>query len=96
MPTLRIEHVIRDYHMWKAVFDRDPAGREKSGVRRYRISRPVDDPNYVIVDLDFDDIAAAEAFAASMIVIWDKRAAAPALVGGVRTRITDMVENRQF
>jgi hypothetical protein len=96
MPTLRIEHVIRDYDLWKAAFDRDPGGRERSGVRRYRISRPIDDPNYVIIDLDFDDATAAEAFAAAMIVVWDQRAAALVLTGGVRTRITDAVESHQF
>jgi hypothetical protein len=39
---------------WKAAFDSDPVGREKSGVRRYRVLRPVDDPNYVMIELEFD------------------------------------------
>ncbi len=43
MFTLRIEHQIRDFDAWKAAFDRDPARRQKSGVCRYRVFRPVKD-----------------------------------------------------
>ena len=50
MHILRIEHRIRDFDTWKEAFDRDPIGREQGGVRRYRVLRPVDDPNYVMVD----------------------------------------------
>jgi hypothetical protein len=34
-------------------FDNDPIDRKKSGVKRYSFYRPADDPNYVIIDLDF-------------------------------------------
>jgi hypothetical protein len=40
MYILRIEHPVPDYDTWKASFDSDPIGRERSGVRRYRILRP--------------------------------------------------------
>lgn len=30
MPTVRIEHAIRDFDAWKVAFDRDPARRESS------------------------------------------------------------------
>ena len=36
-------------------------GRQRSGVRRYRIFQ-VDDPNYVMVDLDFDTAKEAQGF----------------------------------
>ena len=54
MGTLRVELQVRDYDLWRGAFARDAGGRQRSGVRRYRIFRPVDDPNYVMVDLDFD------------------------------------------
>ena len=54
MTILRIEHAVSDYGTWKAAFDSDPAGRAQSGVRRYRIMRPVDDPHYVMIDLEFE------------------------------------------
>ena len=33
MFIVRIEHPMQDYGRWKAVFDSDPLGRQKSGVR---------------------------------------------------------------
>jgi hypothetical protein len=51
MHILRIEHQIRDFNSWKAAFDKDPIGRQQSGVRGHRILRPIDDPNYVMLDL---------------------------------------------
>jgi integrase len=36
MHILRIEHPVPDYDSWKAAFDSDPVGRERSAVRRYR------------------------------------------------------------
>jgi hypothetical protein len=55
MYILWIEHPVSDYDAWKAAFDSDPIGRECSGVRRYRILRATDDPNYVMIDLEFDN-----------------------------------------
>ncbi|MFL5807368.1 MAG: methyltransferase domain-containing protein [Roseiflexaceae bacterium] len=45
---------------------RDPAGRERSGVHCYCIVRPLDDPNYVMIDLDFDSASEVQAFLAAM------------------------------
>ena len=41
MPTLRIEHSVPDFAMWKLAFDSDPADRKGSGVRRYEVFRSV-------------------------------------------------------
>ena len=46
MHILRIEHPVPDYDAWKEAFDSNPISRGWSGVRRYRILRPTDDPNY--------------------------------------------------
>ena len=96
MPTLHIEHQIRDFDSWKAAFDRDPAGRQRSGVRRYRVLRPVDDPNYVLIDLDFDSAREAEAFLAAMRDVWRSPQAAPALIGGPQARIVEAVVSEEF
>ncbi|MEP6666653.1 MAG: hypothetical protein ABJA81_09420 [Nocardioidaceae bacterium] len=92
MTTLRIEHAIHDYKTWKQAFDRDPADRRGSGVRRYAIHQPIDDEKYIFIDLEFDSVAAAEALLATMRKVWRSSAAAPALAGEPRTRITDVVE----
>ncbi len=61
MPTLQLEHAIKDFDMWKAAFDRDPIDRRGLGVRHHRVFRPLDDPSYVVVELDFDTTSEAEA-----------------------------------
>ncbi len=66
MYTLQIEHEIKDFGMWKAAFDRDPVNRAASGVTAHRISRPVDDPHYVVVELDFERRDQAEALLANL------------------------------
>ena len=97
MPTVQIEHSITSYDTWKAAFDRDPVGREGSGVRRYRIFRPIDDPNYIAVDLEFDDAPRAEAFRAALENMWRSPQAAPALGGATpRSRIVEEVETVEY
>ena len=96
MTTLRIEHRITDFDSWKAAFDRDPIGRDRLGVRRHRVFRPVDDPNYVLIDLDFDNAGAAEACLAALHRdVWGT-AAGPALVGAPATRIIDTMESKEY
>ncbi len=90
MYTLQIEHGIKDFGMWKAAFDRDPVNRTASGVLAHRISRPVDDPHYVVVELDLASREQAEALLANLQQkVWNSPAAAPALDGAPRTRIVE-------
>jgi hypothetical protein len=97
MTTLHIEHAIRDFDSWKAAFDRDPIRRERSGVRSHRIFRPVDDPNYVMLDLDFDSLAQAEScLAALRRDVWRSAEAAPALIGTPQTRIVEVTESKEY
>lgn len=96
MPVVQIEHPIRDFETWKAAFDRDPVQREASGVTSYRIYRPVDDPRYIAVDLEFETRPEAEAFERALQVMWRSPQAAPALGGTPRSRIVDTVETRVY
>jgi hypothetical protein len=104
MYTLKIEHAIRDFDIWKAAFERDPIGRQRSGVRRYRVSRPADDPHYVFLDLDFDGQAQAQAFLAELQEkVWRRAELSPALprtndapAVPPRTRIVQQVESGQY
>jgi hypothetical protein len=59
---LRMRYELDDYNTWRQIFDRDPLDRRGSGVRRYRISRDVDNAAAVLVDLDFDTVEEAAAF----------------------------------
>jgi hypothetical protein len=96
MVTVRIEHRIHDFDAWKSAFDRDPAGRQQSGVRRYRISRPVDDQQYILIDLDFDSLPAAEAFLATMRAVWQSPQAGTALLGSPQARIVEEVGSMEY
>jgi len=94
MPTVRIEHSVPDYAPWKQVFDSDPVGREKMGVRRYQVLRAVDDPNVVMIDLDFDTTAEAEAFLTAMRGIWSR--VQGSLIYPPQTRIAESMEVTEY
>ena len=70
MPTLQIEHLVRDYDTWKQAFDSDPVGRRQGGVRSYRISRLVEEPLHVLIELDFESVDEAASFAERLRAMW--------------------------
>lgn len=94
MVTLRIEHAIRDYSSWKAAFDGDPVGRERLHVRSYRISQPVDDPKYVMIDLDFDSSTEAEALLNAMRRVWTS--VEGVIMMNPQTRISEVLESKHY
>jgi hypothetical protein len=94
MPILRIEHPVPDFDGWKAAFESDPVGRKQSGVRRYKILRPIDDPNYVMIDLEFDTVSEAEALLAAMRVVWS--GGGRTVMSNPRARIVETVESNEY
>jgi hypothetical protein len=94
MYILRIEHPVPDFDGWKKAFDSDPVGREKSGVRRYQILRPVDDPHYVMIDLEFDTASQAEALLAAMRVVWGR--VEGTIMMNPQARIVEAVETKAY
>jgi hypothetical protein len=94
MPILRIEHAVPDFANWKQAFDSDPVGRERSGVRRYQILRSIDDPNFVMIDLEFDSKAQAEGLLAAMREIW--RGPGSRFMRDPQARIVETVESREY
>lgn len=97
MTTLRVELEVRDYDLWRSAFEKDSGGRERSGARRYRIFRPVDNEHEVMLDLDFDSEADAGAFLDTLRTkVWPSREKAPAKVGEPKTHILEMVDAREY
>ena len=97
MHVLQIEYPVPDYAAWKAAFDRDVLDREGSGVRRYRVLRPIDDPNYVAIDLEFENAGEAEAYLAALQrQFYSSRQAYPASGGGPKTRIVEVAEAKEY
>jgi hypothetical protein len=97
MHVLKIEYPVADYDTWKVAFDRDLLDREGSGVRRYRVLRPTDDPNYVLIDLDFDDAGEAEAYLAALQrKFYLSQQSSPVSGGGLQTRIVEVAEAKEY
>lgn len=94
MYILRIEHAVPDFDGWKKAFDSDPVNREKSGVRRYRVLRPIDNANYVLIDLEFDTASQAESLLAAMRTVWSR--VEGTIMLNPQTRIVEAVETREF
>lgn len=93
MTTLRIEHAISDYQLWKTAFDGFAEARASAGVRSCAIRLPVDDPLYLMLDLEFDTPAAAQTFAEFLAQhVWSSPASSPGLAGAPKTRILDLVD----
>ena len=90
MPTLHIEHAITDFGTWSTAFGRFAEFRQQSGVRQQRVQRPVDDANYVVIDLDFDTTSEAANFLGFLQAnVWSSSDNSPALAGTPQTRILE-------
>lgn len=91
MVTLHIEHAITDFATWAAAFGRFAEARQNAGVRAHRVQRRVDDPLYLVIDLDFDTVESATAFRDFLhSVIWSTPDNAPALRGQPTTTVLEM------
>ena len=90
MPTLLIEHAISDFDVWHDAFMRFAVRRTEAGVVSERIMQPVDDPHYVLIDLEFATLGQARGFQQFLeSQVWSTPANSPALVGSPRVRIAE-------
>lgn len=65
MPYVLVRHGVEDYAKWKPFFDDDAANREKHGSRGGRLFRSQQDPNDLVVLMDYEDAQRAMEFAES-------------------------------
>jgi hypothetical protein len=94
MYVVRIEHPVPDFESWKKAFYSDPIGRERSGVRRYRILRSVDESNDVMVDLELDTLEQAEALLIALQGLWGR--VQGTIMTAPRARILEAVETKEY
>jgi hypothetical protein len=94
MIILQIEHPVPDYSSWKKAFDIDPVNRKQSGVKRHRIFRQTDNPNYIIIELEFDKLNEAKGLLAALRDIWKQIEGK--IITGPKARIIEMVEQVQY
>ena len=82
MPTLHIEHPISDLATWMGPFNQFADARKGAGVLAERIHQPVGDDQYIVVQLDFHTVEAAEQFKSFLeSVVWQSRDLSPGLMG---------------
>ena len=84
----------QDLAAGKAVFDKFDRFRADKGMRAYRLARRVDDPNDVVIDLDFDSVEDATAFRAALEQIWRTPQSQEQLVAHGTPTLYDVVEQR--
>jgi hypothetical protein len=94
--VLQIEHPVGDFELWKGTFDADPARRREGGVRGYRILRPIDDPQRVQIELEFDDRTAAAAFGERLAALWATPSAAGLGIGRPDVRLTEVADSHTY
>jgi len=69
MATLHVENTVHDFDEWRTVFDKFERFRADNGMRSYRLSRYVEEPNKVTVDMEFDSVEDASAFREKLLQI---------------------------
>ena len=94
MIVLQIEHPVPDYNGWKKAFDSDPVNRKQSGVKNYKIFRQADDPNYVIIELEFSSLTEAENLLTALQKLWNK--VEGMVMMSPKARIIECVESKEY
>ena len=88
MATLHIQHPITDYDTWKGAFDRFAEARGRAGVTSHRIRQPENDPEFIVVDLEFDEAEQAHKYLGFLREnVWSNTDNAPALAGDPVARV---------
>ena len=63
MTVLAVRHTVADYATWKASYDHHGASRKEHGAIRDQVLQTLDDPNNVLVLIEFGSTEDAKAFA---------------------------------
>ena len=74
MPYILVRHKVEDYAKWKPIYDEDGVVRKAEGSKGSQLFRNADNPNEVIVLLEWDDLGKAKQFAQSprLREVWSK------------------------
>jgi hypothetical protein len=92
MPILHIEHPIKDLDTWLAAFRRFEEARQNAGVTETHVWQPADDPDYIVVNLQFESVSAAGKFRTFLREqVWSSPERSPGLAGAPRAVILNEV-----
>jgi heme-degrading monooxygenase HmoA len=65
MPYILIRHKVADYQRWKPAFDAHGATRKAGGSKGARLLRSAEDPNEIVILLEWESLEKAREFAQS-------------------------------
>jgi ribose 5-phosphate isomerase len=94
MFILQMEHAVPDFNGWKKAFDSDPLNRKQSGVKSYRIFKVMDNPNYVIIELEFDNLKETQAMHHNLKQLWGR--VEGSIMTNPQSRIIEVFENKHL
>ena len=95
MFILHMEHPVLDFKTSKIEdFDSDPLDRKGSGVRRYTVSKSIEDPERAIIDLTFDSLDDAQATLIRLNGMWDRVSDRFGWTDNPQVQIVEVVEDK--
>ena len=65
MPYILVRHTVEDYAKWKLLFDEHGAVREAGGSRGAQVLRSDENPNDIVILMEWDSLERAREFAGS-------------------------------
>jgi hypothetical protein len=80
MPMLLIDYRVQDVVGWREIFDQDPMGRARHGVTRHWLYQDCEDPNHIMVSLEFPSAQQAKRFRKALQPVWEVSGARQAWV----------------
>jgi len=94
MIVLQIEHPVPDFNKWKNAFDSDPMNRKQSGVKRHQVFVQKENPDYVIISLEFVNMNEAEAMLSRLQKLWNE--VEGKVMTNVKARIIELIEEKEY
>lgn len=90
MTVIHIEHPVPNFDGWRKAFTADPIDRKSSGVKKYRLYRSSTNPNYVAIELEFDNLQDAENTLSKLQVLWGN--VEGSIMTGPKAQIFEIIE----
>ena len=94
MTVIHIEHQVPNFEGWKKAFHADPIDRKSSGVKTYRLYRSISNPNYVAIDLEFDNKQNAEETLKKLQLLWGQ--VDGVVINGPKAQIFEVIEESEI
>ena len=93
----RVEHAdavdrlrVQDVVGWRAIFDQGPVGRAQHGVTRHWLDQDCEDPNHLMLSLEFPSAEQAKVFSKALEPVWEGRVSGrPGCLSRLRRGRTD-------